>query len=58
MHHANTNLAHALHLLRVHRVARDVGQVRELHVEAAELGQDARAAASPAKVLGDLQFEK
>ena len=55
MNRATTHLAHALHLLRVHRVAGDVRQVRELHVEAAELGQDARAAARPAEVFRDLE---
>ena len=50
-----SNLSDALHLLRVDWVAGDVGEVGELHVEAAELGKDARTAARPPKVLGDLQ---
>ena len=51
-----TNLSDALHLLGVDGVAGDVGEVRELHVEAAELGQDARTAARPPKVLGNLKI--
>lgn len=43
-----------LHLLPVHRVARDVAQVGKLQVQRAELGQDTAAATRPVVVLADL----